>query len=190
VKNLTTLTTTAKVSELGALDASVELTASGDSDWRLRSAFRSLPRANWQRADFFAQALRDDVDSAQAAHDAEKTLSDIGDQFESGEYDHLDVNSYSAMDMVALSWARMGWAWFLQGDNLVASQYLESAWDLSQSGTIANRLARVYEKTGARDRAQHMYALSVAAGGPDAQNSRDHVMKINSATASRKVSRT
>ena len=50
VKNVTTLITNAKVSELGALDASVELTASGDSDWRLRSAFRSLPQANWQRA--------------------------------------------------------------------------------------------------------------------------------------------
>ena len=116
--------------------------------------------------DFFAPALRDGTDPAQAVHDADKNLSAISDQFESGEYDHLNVNSFSAMDMVALSWARMGWARFLQGDDLVASQFLDAAWELSQSGTVANRLARVYEKTGAKDRARHMYALAAAAGGP------------------------
>jgi TonB family protein len=133
--------------------------------------------------DFFAPALREDVDPEQTAHDAEKNLSGIGDQFDSGEYDRLDANSYTAMDMVALSWARLGWARFLQGDNLVASQFLEAAWQLSHSGTVANRLARVYEKTGARDRAVHMYALAAAAGGAATQNSREQVVKLNSAAA-------
>lgn len=133
--------------------------------------------------DFFAPALRDDVDPAQAIHDAEKNLSAIGDQFDSGEYDRLDANSYSAMDMVALSWARLGWGRYLQGDNLAASQFLDAAWQLSHSGTIANRLARVYEKTGARDRAQHMYALAAAAGGASTENSREQVSKLNPATA-------
>jgi tetratricopeptide (TPR) repeat protein len=64
-------------------------------------------------SDFFAPALRDDADPVQAAHDAEKNLSDIGDQFESGEYSRLDANAFAAMDLVALSWARMGWARFL-----------------------------------------------------------------------------
>ena len=132
--------------------------------------------------DFFAPALRDGTDPAQAVHDADKNLSAISDQFESGEYDHLNVNSFSAMDMVALSWARMGWARFLQGDNLVASQFLDAAWELSQSGTVANRLARVYEKTGAKDRARHMYALAAAAGGPEAQSSQQQVMKLNATT--------
>ena len=138
--------------------------------------------------DFFAAALRDDADAAQSAHDAEKNLSAIGDQFESGEYDRLDASAFSAMDMVALSWARMGWARFLQGDSLVASQFLESAWELSQSGTVANRLARVYEKTGAKDRALHMYALSAAAGGPESQNSRQQLMKLNAATTEKDLS--
>jgi len=137
--------------------------------------------------DFFAPALREDVDPEQAAHDAEKNLSGIGDQFDSGEYDRLDASSYSAMDMVALSWARLGWARFLQGDNLVASQFLEAAWQLSRSGTVANRLARVYEKTGARDRALHMYALAAAAGGAAAQNSREQVVKFNSAIAGKTI---
>ena len=133
--------------------------------------------------DFFAAALRDDIDPSQAIHDAEKNLSAIGDQFDSGEYDRLDANAYSVMDMVALSWARLGWGRFLQGDNLAASQFLDAAWQLSHSGTIANRLARVYEKTGARDRAQHFYALAAAAGGAAAQNSREQVSKLNPSTA-------
>ena len=138
--------------------------------------------------DFFAPALREDVDPSQAVHEAEKNLNAISDQFESGEYDHLDANSFSGMDMVALSWARIGWARFLQGDSLVASQFLDAAWELSRSGTVANRLARVYEKTGAKDRARHMYALAVAAGGPEAENSKQQVVKIGPAGVEKELS--
>jgi hypothetical protein len=127
----------------------------------------------------FAAALRDDIDPNQTEHDAEKNLSDIGDQFDSGEYDHLNANAFSAMDLVALSWARLGWARFLQGDNLAATQFLEAAWSLSLSGTVANRLGRVYEKTGARDHARLLYALAVAAGGSESAASREKVAKLS-----------
>jgi tetratricopeptide (TPR) repeat protein/transglutaminase-like putative cysteine protease len=130
--------------------------------------------------DFFGPVLNDDVDPNQAEHDAMKNLGDIGDQFEAGEYDHLNPADFSAMDLVALSWARLGWAYFLRGNTLQASQYLEAAWSLSLSGAVANRLGRVYEKTGARDHARHLYALAAAAGGPDAMASRDRVMKLGS----------
>jgi hypothetical protein len=138
--------------------------------------------------DFFAPSLREDTDPIQAAHDAQKNLNALGDQFESGEYDGLDANAFASMDLVALSWARMGWAQFLQGDNLRSWQFLEAAWELSQSGTVANRLARIFEKTGARDRAQHMFALAVAAGGPDAESSRQQVMKLNPVNADKELS--
>src|SRR5581483_7037644 len=130
-------------------------------------------------SDFFAPVLRDDVDPNQAEHDAMKNLGDIGDQFDSGEYDRLDPNDFSAMDLVALSWARLGWSYFLRGQTLEASQYLEAAWSLSLSGTVANRLGRVYEKTGARDHARLLYALAVAAGGSEAAASREKVSKLN-----------
>ncbi len=133
--------------------------------------------------DFFAGALSEDADPVQSAHDAEKNLSDISDQFESGEYDRLDASAFSVMDLVALSWARMGWARFLQGDNLAASQFLDAAWQLSQSGTVANRLAKVYEKTGARDRARHMSALAVASGGGQAQSSRQQLLRLTGSAA-------
>ena len=136
-------------------------------------------------SDYFAAALRDDADADQLIHDSEKSLSILGDQFESGEYDKMDANAFGVMDSLALAWAREGWGRFLHGDSLAAWQFLEAAWDLSQSGTVGNRLARVFEKTGARDHAQQMYALAVVAGGLDAQGSQDKVMKLNPANATK-----
>jgi tetratricopeptide (TPR) repeat protein/transglutaminase-like putative cysteine protease len=137
--------------------------------------------------DFFAASLRPDADPGQLEHDAVKSLNALSDQFESGEYDRLDANAFAAMDAVALAWAQMGWKSFLQGDNVAAWQYLESAWDLSGSGSVANRLAQVFEKAGARDRAEHMYALAAAAGGAEAQSSRARAMKLNPATAAKEL---
>jgi len=63
--------------------------------------------------DVYASALRDDVDPRQTERDARKTLDDIGDQFDSGEYDRLGPSAFSAMNLVSLAWARMGWRKFL-----------------------------------------------------------------------------
>ncbi len=82
------------------------------------------------------------------------------------------------MKLVALAWARMGWAKFLRGENLAAMQFLNSAWLLSESGTVANRLGQVYEKQGQHEKARHMYALAVVAGGADVADSRDRLDRV------------
>jgi tetratricopeptide (TPR) repeat protein len=128
-------------------------------------------------ADIFAAALRDDIDPTQVLHDARQTLDDIGNQFDSGEFDRLGPSAFSSMNLVALAWARVGWARFLQGETLEAMQYLTSAWMLGQSGTVGNRLARVLEKEGQHDKARHMMALAVAAGGDEAQSSKQELLK-------------
>jgi tetratricopeptide (TPR) repeat protein len=131
--------------------------------------------------DIFAAALKkNDIDQAQAENDAQQVLYDIGGQFDSGEFDKLGPAAFSAMRLVALSWARIGWARFERGENLPAMQFLTTAWLLSQSGTVANRLAQVLEKQGQTAKAQHMYALSAAVGGgtEDAQNSRAQLAKL------------
>jgi hypothetical protein len=131
-------------------------------------------------ADIYASALRDDMDPNQTLRDARKTLDDIGDQFDSGEYDHPGPSAFHAMDLVALAWARIGWAKYLQGEYLESMQFLNSAWLLSQSGTVENRLARVLDKEGQREKGRHAFALAVAAGGEDAAASRDQVVKLSS----------
>ena len=131
--------------------------------------------------DVYAAALKPDIDPARAENDAQQVLYDIGGQFDSGEFDRLPPSAFSAMKLVALAWARMGWAKYLRGENLSAMQFLNSAWLLSGSGTVANRLGQVYEKAGQRDKARHMYALAAAAGGADAGDSRERLGKLCSA---------
>ena len=128
--------------------------------------------------DIYAAALKNDIDPTQTENDAQQVLYDIGGQFDSGEMDRLGPSAFSSMRLVALSWSRIGWAKFQRGENLAAMQFLTSAWLLSQSGTVANRLAQVLEKQGQPEKARHMYVLAVAAGGNDVQDSRTRLAKL------------
>ena len=128
--------------------------------------------------DIFAPALRDDINPDDAIHDARSTLDDIGDQFDSGQYDQLGPQAFTAMNLVALAWARIGWAKSIQGDLLESIQFLNSAWMLSESGTVGNRLGRVFEKENQHEKARHMYAMSVAAAGPEADDSRQRLTRL------------
>ncbi len=130
--------------------------------------------------DIFAAALKNDIDPTETENDAQQVLYDIGGQFDSGELDRLGPSAFSSMRLVALAWARMGWAKFHRGENLAAMQFLTSAWLLSQSGTVADRLGQVLEKQGQPEKARHIYALAVAAGGSAAemQDSRARLAKL------------
>jgi tetratricopeptide (TPR) repeat protein/transglutaminase-like putative cysteine protease len=144
--------------------------------------------------DIYSAALKDDIDPAQTETDAQQALYDIGGQFDSGEFDRLGQPVFSAMRLVALSWARIGWAKYKHGENLPAMQFLTSAWLLSQSPTVANRLAQVLEKQGQAAKAEHMYALAIAAGIDDkdeaVRNSRAQLLKLlgDSAKVEKEVS--
>jgi transglutaminase-like putative cysteine protease/tetratricopeptide (TPR) repeat protein len=128
--------------------------------------------------DIFAAALKNDIDPTQTENDAQQVLYDIGGQFDSGELDRLGPSAFSSMQLVALAWARTGWAKFQRGENLAAMQFLTSAWLLSQSGTVGNRLGQALEKQGQPGKARHMYALAVAAGGSDVVDSRARLAKL------------
>lgn len=132
-------------------------------------------------ADLYAAALRDDIDPNQTVREARKTLDDLGDQFDSGELDRSAPSALRAMDLVALAWARIGWAKFRQGEILEGMQFLNSAWLLSQSGTVENRLVRVLEKEGQKDKVRHALALAAAAGGAEVATSREQLLKLSAA---------
>jgi tetratricopeptide (TPR) repeat protein/transglutaminase-like putative cysteine protease len=129
--------------------------------------------------DIFASALGNGMDPTQTENDAQQVLYDIGGQFDSGELDRLGPSAFSSMRLVALAWARTGWAKFQRGENLAALQFLTSAWLLSQSGTVANRLGQVLDKQGQPDKARHMYALASVSGGSEVQDSRARLTKLS-----------
>ena len=129
-------------------------------------------------SDIFSAALPATLNPDQTLRDARDTLNQIGDHFDSGDYERLPPSAFSAMNLVALAWARIGWAKFLQGEGMDAMQYLNSAWLLSQSGSVANRLGTLFEREGQPDKARHMFALAAAAGGPEAKFSRDRLASL------------
>ena len=128
--------------------------------------------------DIFAAALAANIDPVQTENDARQVLYDIGEQFDSGDYDRLGPSAFSSMRLVALAWSRIGWSKFLRGETLDAMQFLNAAWLLSQSGTVANRLGQVLEKQGQLDKARQMYALAIVAGGSTAADSRERLAKV------------
>lgn len=146
----------------------------------------ALPVVN---GDVYAAALRDDIDPAQALHDATQIVNAIGDQFDEGVYDSETSETFTAMHFVALEWARIGWADSLKGQTLEAMRFLNAAWALSQSGTVANRLGRLYQKAGQADKAKHMFALAAAAGGADVDSSRAQLQKLSGAQAQPEIAR-
>jgi tetratricopeptide (TPR) repeat protein len=119
--------------------------------------------------DIYALALTNDIDPAQTANDAQQVLYEIGAQFDAGEFERPGLAISSAMRLVALSWARIGWARFHRDENLPAMQFLTAAWLLSYSGVVADRLAEVFEKQGQAAKAAHFYSLALAAGERDAE---------------------
>ena len=133
--------------------------------------------------DIFSAALRDNADPNQSSQDARRTLDDIGDHFDSGDYDQLNASVFSALRFVALAWARIGWASFQRQENMASLQFLESSWLLSRSGTVANRLARLYEVEGQHDKARHMFAMAVAAGGAEVEKSKAEVVRLSASPA-------
>src|ERR1700691_4731474 len=134
--------------------------------------------------DIYASPLKNDIDPTQTENDAQQVLYDIGGQFDSGELDRLGPAAFSAMRLVALAWARVGWAKSQHGEGLTAMRFLNSAWFLSQSGTVANRLGQVLEKQAQPEKARQMYALAIAAGGRDVEELRGGLTKLAPAESS------
>jgi tetratricopeptide (TPR) repeat protein len=128
--------------------------------------------------DVYAVALRDDINADDTLNTASKILLDIGDQFDEGAFEEDSPETFSTMQFVALEWARTGWAKSLKGETPEAIRYLNAAWNLGQSGTVANRLGRVYQKAGQTANAKRLLALAIAAGGSETENSRALLLKL------------
>jgi len=131
--------------------------------------------------DLFAAALRDDINPAGTLEDAKNIVDTIAEQFDSGGYETDSTEVASTMYFLSLEWARIGWAKYLKGDRLEGVRFMDSAWQLCQSGTLANRLGRVYQKAGDMAKAKHFLLLAVAAGGSEVEASRAELRKLGAA---------
>jgi len=131
-----------------------------------------------QGTDLFAVALRDDINADETLENAKNIVETIDEQFDSAAYEENSPELGSVMYFLALEWARMGWAKYLKGDLLEGLRFMNSAWHLSQSGVLANRLGRIYQKAGDTAQAKHFFLLSVAAGGSEVDASSAELKKL------------
>ena len=85
------------------------------------------------------------------------------------EASRIAPNDLAQVENIAAYWDTLGWIYFKRGDLPKAERYLQSAWVLGQPAETADHLAQLYEKSGAKDRAIHEYALALAAPHPLAE---------------------
>ncbi len=77
-----------------------------------------------------------------------------------------EVQQQALVASLAASWDTLGWVYFQRGDNAKAEKYLNAAWNLSQNGEVGDHLGQLYQKLGQNDKAERIYALSMATPRP------------------------
>ncbi|MGC2331084.1 MAG: DUF3857 domain-containing protein [Candidatus Acidiferrales bacterium] len=76
---------------------------------------------------------------------------------------HLTMGQLRQVGTIGACWDTLGWVYFEKGDLQKAERYVDAAWQLDQHGEVADHLARIYDKLGAKDQAVHTFALALAA---------------------------
>ena len=116
------------------------------------------------------------VDLAHAQAYAEKAVSQTQAQsllFGASSPDALKVTAE-----LASYWDTLGWVYFRRGDLAKAEPYLRAGWELSQSPTIGDHLAQLYEREGKNTEAAHLYSLALAASGGDKDEIGQHYQHL------------
>lgn len=75
---------------------------------------------------------------------------------------HLTMDQMNQVASIGACWDTLGWVYFAKGDLQQAERYVTAAWRLDQHGEVGDHLARIYEKLGEKDKAEHMFALALA----------------------------
>ncbi|HEX4076297.1 MAG TPA: DUF3857 domain-containing protein [Candidatus Acidoferrales bacterium] len=76
---------------------------------------------------------------------------------------HLTIDQMNQVASIGACWDTLGWVYFAKGDLQQAERYVSAAWRIDQHGEVGDHLARIYEKLGEKDKAEHMFALALAA---------------------------
>ncbi len=78
--------------------------------------------------------------------------------------DPLTPGAYGRTRALSAAWDTLGWIQFLRGDFASAEKYIMASWTLSQSPTVSDHLAQLYEKLGRNDDSLRYSKLAVGEG--------------------------
>ena len=76
---------------------------------------------------------------------------------------HLSMDDLQAVSNLGIYWDTLGWVHFQKGELEEAERYIRASWLLDQHGEVGDHLAQIDQKRGEKDRAIHMYFLSMGA---------------------------
>lgn len=94
---------------------------------------------------------------------AESAVSATAANLRNVNLSHLSMNDLQAVSNLGIYWDTLGWVHFQKGELEEAERYIRASWLLDQHGEVGDHLAQIDQRRGDKDRAIHMYSLSIGA---------------------------
>jgi tetratricopeptide (TPR) repeat protein len=94
---------------------------------------------------------------------AESAVKAIAAVLQKIDLQHVAMGQVREVTSIAGCWDTLGWVHFQKGELEIAERFIRAAWLVDQNGEVADHLAQIYEKRGAKDKAIETYALALAA---------------------------
>lgn len=91
--------------------------------------------------------------------------------------DRLEMSDLRRTQNLGAYWDTLGWIYFKQGRLDLAEKFVAASWTMTQQPVVGDHLGQIYERQGRRQEAQHLYALSLAAGNND-KSTRDRLKRL------------
>jgi Flp pilus assembly protein TadD len=137
----------------------------GDTDKALaafeKSAELSPTPEVWNNVAYHLADHKLELDKAQQY--AESAVSATARSLRNIDLSKLSLDTLNAVASIGAYWDTLGWIYFQKGDDAKALEFIQASWLLNQHGEVGDHLAQIYEKQGDRQRAIHMFALTIAA---------------------------
>jgi Flp pilus assembly protein TadD/transglutaminase-like putative cysteine protease len=103
------------------------------------------------------------LDIEKAQQYAESAVSTASANLRNVDLSHLSIDDLQAVSNLGVYWDTLGWVHFQKGELQEAERYIRASWLLDQHGEVGDHLAQIEQKRGEKDRAIHMYSLSLGA---------------------------
>jgi len=103
------------------------------------------------------------LDLDKALQYAESAVAATAANLRNVELSRLTLDDLNEVASIGAYWDTLGWVYFQKGDLAAAERYVRASWLLNQHGEVCDHLARIFEKRGQKEQAEHLFALAIAA---------------------------
>jgi tetratricopeptide (TPR) repeat protein len=97
---------------------------------------------------------------------AESAISETAARLRNVSLDRLKQSDLNLTNALGTYWDTLGWIAFAEGNSEVARNYISAAWDLDDSGEVADHMGQICEKAKDKSGAAHWYALALSGRRP------------------------